>query len=196
MRKIVAESRDRGRRWPVGLLGGVASWLAGCGYGSPVEGDVHIGGEGSRLCQSDVNGETFMTFSNGLENEGGRTVRVTGATLLNEENFTLVEVFLVPVPEPEESGAIVYVPDQGGANPLDEEVSDTFTENGQEAWAARVPVVGAEIEPGVEWTLATIAERTAEFASTDGVRLSYEDDWGRKYYSDSLFQVSMEPECS
>ncbi|WP_083886234.1 hypothetical protein [Actinoalloteichus spitiensis] len=137
-----------------------------------------------------------MTFSSGLENEGDRVVRVTGASLLNEENFTLVEMLLVPVPEPEENGDTLYVPSQGGWNPLDEEVPNTFTENGQEAWAARVPVVGAEIEPGVEWTLTTIAERTAESASTDGVRLSYEDDWGRKYYSDSLFQVSMEPQCS
>ncbi|WP_418153925.1 hypothetical protein [Actinoalloteichus caeruleus] len=63
------------------------------------------------------------------------------------------------------------------------------------AWVAWVPAVGAEIEPGVEWTLATIAERTAESASADGVRLFYEDDWGREYYSDSTLQVSMGPAC-
>ncbi|WP_418153920.1 hypothetical protein [Actinoalloteichus caeruleus] len=137
-----------------------------------------------------------MTFSSGLENEGGRTVRVTGASLLNEENFTLVEMLLVPVPEPEESGDILLVPYQGGGYPSDEMIADTSSENGQEAWAARVPVVGAEIEPGVEWTLATIAERTAESASTDGVRLFYEDDRGREYYSDSTLRAEMRPECS
>ncbi|WP_016698774.1 hypothetical protein [Actinoalloteichus spitiensis] len=137
-----------------------------------------------------------MTFSSGLENEGDRVVRVTGASLLNEENFTLVEMLLVPVPEPEENGDILYVPHQGGGLPSDEQFSDVFTENGKAAWAARVPVVGAEIEPGVEWTLATIAERTAESASTDGVRLFYEDDRGREYYSDSTLRASMEPKCS
>lgn len=182
----------RVRNWSVSAIALLVSLIAGSGIEGSSSGSLITSWGSARVCLPLAAGESRVTASSTVRNEGPEPVTIIAITPIDAHDAQLADADLVPMPTvPDADGSFTIAPGFGASYPPAENLE---TPASAALWADRRQAIGSVIAPETTWNLA-YSVSTERAGSIQGLAIDYESANGQRHRTRTHLAVELRSQC-